>query len=207
MRMVAKDFLKDVYALKSVDDMRALYDDWSATYDEEVGGKGYATPARVAAALARLISDRSAPILDFGCGTGMSGAAMKAQGFSVIDGCDLSAEMLVRAGEKRTYRRLWQADTDAPFPARPGDYAAITAVGVVSIGAAPPETLDLLVGALGPGALLAFSFNDHTFEDPRFEARVSDYLDNGTCTQLFREDGDHLPGIGLRSTVFVLQRL
>ena len=207
MRMVAKEFLKDVYALKSVDDMRALYDDWSATYDEEVGGKGYATPARVAKALAGLMTDQAAPILDFGCGTGMSGAAMKAQGFSVIDGCDLSAEMLARAREKQAYRRLWQADTDAPFPARPGDYAAITAVGVVSVGAAPPETLDLLVGALAPGALLAFSFNNHTLEDPAFEARVTDYLDSGTCTQLFREDGAHLPGIGLRATVFVLRRL
>ncbi|MGR3344563.1 MAG: class I SAM-dependent DNA methyltransferase [Paracoccaceae bacterium] len=202
---MAKEFLNDVYALKSVDDMRALYDDWSATYDEEVGGKGYATPARVALALAGLMADRSAPILDFGCGTGMSGAAMKAQGFSVIDGCDLSGEMLARAREKQAYRRLWQANTDGPFPARPGDYAAITAVGVVSIGAAPPETLDVLVGALAPGALLAFSFYDRTFEDPRFEARVTDYLTTGTCTQLFREDGEHLPGIGLRSTVFVLR--
>ncbi len=205
--MVAKDFLKDVYALKSVDDMRALYDDWSATYDEEVGGKGYATPVRVALALAGLTADRSAPILDFGCGTGMSGAAMKAQGFSVIDGCDLSGEMLARAREKQAYRRLWQADTDAPFPVRPGDYAAITAVGVVSVGAAPPETLDVLVEALAPGALLAFSFNDHTLEDPAFETRVTDYLDSGTCTQLFREDGAHLPGIGLRASVFVLRRL
>ena len=204
--MAAKEFLKDVYALKSVDDMRALYDDWSATYDEEVGGKGYATPARLAKALAGLMTDHAAPILDFGCGTGISGAAMKAEGFSVIDGCDLSAEMLARAREKQAYRRLWQAEAEAPCPPGPGDYAAITAVGVVSVGAAPPETLDQLVGALAPGALLAFSFNDHTIEDPRFEARVTDYLATGTCTQLFREDGEHLPGIGLRSTVFVLQR-
>lgn len=204
--MAAKEFLKDVYALKSAAETRALYDDWSATYDQEVGAKGYATPARVAKALAVLLPDRAAPILDFGCGTGMSGAALQAQGFSVIDGCDLSAEMLAQAREKHTYRKLWQADANAPLAARPGDYAAITAVGVVSVGAAPPETLDQLVGALAPGALLAFSFNDHTFDDPRFLARVTHYLDTGTCTQLLREDGEHLPGIGLRPTVFVLQR-
>lgn len=205
--MTRKKFLDQVYGLETVDDTRTLYDDWSATYDAEVGGKGYATPARIAAALTRFLPDRAAAILDFGCGTGMSGAAIRAAGFSTIDGCDLSAEMLAQAEKKAAYRRLWQSDPETTFPVKPGDYAAITAVGVVSVGAAPPETLDLLAASLAPGGLLAFSFNDHTFEDPRFEARVTDYLDRGTYRQLMRQDGVHLPGIALRSTVFVLQRL
>lgn len=205
--MTQKKFLDSVYALKTVDDTRHLYDDWSATYDDEVGGKGYATPARIAQALGKFLLDPTVSILDFGCGTGMSGAAMKAKGFTKIDGCDLSTEMLAQAQQKSAYRKLWQSDPDAPFAVQPGDYQAITAVGVVSVGAAPPETMDTLIAALAPGGLLAFSFNDHTFEDPRFEARVNGYLKEGTCRQLFREDGEHLPGIGLRSTVFVLERL
>ncbi len=132
---------------------------------------------------------------------------MKAAGFTTIDGCDLSAEMLAQAKQKSAYRKLWQSNPETPFPVQPGDYHAITAVGVVSVGAAPPETLDMLIAALAPGGLLAFSFNDHTLEDPRFEARVNGYLQDGTCRQLFREDGEHLPGIGLRSTVFVLECL
>lgn len=205
--MTQKKFLDSVYGLETVDDTRRLYDDWSATYDDEVGGKGYATPARVAQALSRHLTDPAASILDFGCGTGMSGAAMKAAGFSTIDGCDLSAEMLAQAKQKSAYRKLWQSDPEAPFPVQPGEYHAITAVGVVSVGAAPPETIDMLVAALVPGGLLAFSFNDHTFEDPRFEARVNTILKDSTCRQMLREDGEHLPGIDLRSTVFVLERL
>lgn len=205
--MSGRQFLNEVYGLKTVADTRRLYDDWSHSYDDEVDAQGYVTPTRLARALRRFSCDTGAPVLDFGCGTGLSGAALKAQGFTVIDGCDLSPEMLAQAKQKHAYRNLWLAEPDAGFTPSPGDYGAITAVGVVSVGAAPPETLDQLVDALAPGGLLALSFNDHTFEDPRFEARVGHYLKQNICAQLFREDGAHLPGIGLRSTVFVLRRL
>lgn len=204
---MTRKFLDQVYGLKTVQDTRRLYDDWSASYDDEIASEGYITPSRIAAALARFLPDRTAPVLDFGCGTGISGAAMTKAGFRTIDGCDLSAGMLARARSKGVYRKLWQTDPDAPFAVTPGDYAAITAVGVVSTGAAPPETLDLLVASLAQGAFLLFSFNDHTFDDPAFQARVDHHLSRATCRQLFREDGEHLPGIRLRSTVFVLERL
>ena len=205
--MADKQFLNDVYELKSVADTKALYDDWSKTYDDEVGSKGYVTPVRIAAALTAFLPNKQAPILDFGCGTGMSGAAMKEAGFANIEGCDLSQEMLSQAAGKNAYRKLWQSDPAADFPVNTGDYAAIAAVGVISIGAAPPETMDMLIKVLAPGGLLTFSFNDHTLEDPRFEARVNQYLESSACEQILREDGEHLPGIGLRSTIFVLKRL
>ncbi len=205
--MADKKFLNDVYDLKTVAQTQSLYDDWSKSYDDEVTTNGYATPARIARALAELLPDKFVPVLDFGCGTGMSGAALKSSGFSTIDGCDLSEKMLAQAAQKQAYRNLWQADPDKPLPFAPGTYAAITAVGVVSIGAAPPETMDMLIKALTPGGLFAFSFNDHTLDDPRFEARINHHLKNASCTQLLRQEGEHLPGIGLRSTIFVLQRL
>ena len=204
--MTEKNYLKDVYALKSVADTQSHYDGWSASYDADMDQNRYATPGRIAAALADLMGDQSLPILDFGCGTGMSGAALKAAGFQTIDGCDLSDGMLDRAREKRAYRKLWRADPAHPLPVHPGDYAAITAVGVVSIGAAPPETMDMLINALAPGGLFAFSFNGHTLQDPRFAARVQHHLDTGTCALTIRNDGEHLPGINLRSTIFVLRR-
>ena len=205
--MADKKFLDRVYELNTVDDTRRLYDDWSTSYDAEIGENGYATPARIAKALFDHLNDTHGAILDFGCGTGISGAALAAVGFSVIDGCDLSPEMLVQAKAKSVYRRLWVSDPNTDFPAAPGDYTAIAAVGVISKGAAPPETLDMLITALAPGGLLAFSFNDHTFEDPRFEAKVDEHLGLGNCQLLLRQDGEHLPGIDLRSTIFVLQRL
>lgn len=205
--MADKDYLKNVYGLKSVADTQNLYDDWSQSYDADMVENQYATPGRIAATLADLVADKSTPILDFGCGTGISGAALKGAGFQVIDGCDLSQDMLDQAAAGQTYRKTWQTDPNRPFGVEPGTYGAIAAAGVISIGAAPPETLDLLVRALAPGGFLVFSFNDHTLEDPRFETRVDECIATGDCALLSRQDGEHLPGIGLRSTVFVLRRL
>jgi predicted TPR repeat methyltransferase len=202
--MPRRTFLDEVYDLDGVEATRALYEDWADSYDDEVGGKGYATPGRIAAALAKLLPDTSAAILDFGCGTGMSGRALAQAGFVAIDGCDLSPAMLEKARATGVYRELWR--TEGPPDVAPGTYAAITAVGVVSKGAAPPETLDGLAALLAPGGLLAFSFNDHTFEDPRFEARVTALLASGDFRQVVREAGAHLPGIDLGSTIFVLAR-
>jgi predicted TPR repeat methyltransferase len=198
--MPRRDFLKDVYELTSVEAIRAFYDDWSVSYDDEIAANGYATPARIAAALAEHMTDRELPILDFGCGTGLSGLALRAAGFTAIDGCDLSPAMLAKARDRGIYRNLWLADGTLP-----GRYAAIAAAGVVSRGAAPPDALDLLAGALTPGGLLAFSFNDHTVGDPGYEAAVAGLL-RDSCRQILRQDGAHLPGIGLGATVIVLSR-
>ena len=48
-------------------------------------------------ALAQTMNVHDALILDFGCGTGLSGLALRAAGVQVIDGCDLSEGMLAHA--------------------------------------------------------------------------------------------------------------
>lgn len=202
---MAEKFLETVYGVKTADEARDLYDRWSVTYDDEVGAEGYATPARLAAAL-RKFADPDAPLLDYGCGTGLSGRALAAEGFAAIDGMDISAEMLAGAKTKGAYRNLTHVDPNAPIPANPGDYASVVACGVISKGAAPIELFDMLIGLLTKGGFFAFSFNDHTLEDPEFEAKVMEWTDTGAATLLFREHGDHLPGIGLRSVVYVLKK-
>ena len=71
-----------------------LYADWADSYDGELTDHGYATPARVADVVGALDVAPTAEIVDLGCGTGLSGAALQAKGFQSIDGCDYSAEML-----------------------------------------------------------------------------------------------------------------
>ena len=79
-------FLDKVYDARTADETRELYDAWSASYEAEVAENGYATPGRCAEALAKHLTDKDAPILDFGCGTGLSGLALKLAGFTTIDG-------------------------------------------------------------------------------------------------------------------------
>jgi predicted TPR repeat methyltransferase len=197
------EFLSKVYGMRSPEEVQELYADWAASYDTEITGAGYATPARVAAALVAAGADRAAPLLDFGCGTGVSGAALKAAGFQLIDGVDLTPEMLALAGPKAIYRRLSRIGADELPPA---GYPTIAAIGVIGPGAAPLAVLDRLVGALPSGGLLGFSLNDHALAEPAYGAAVPALIARGAVRPRLEERGDHLPGIDVKSTVYVLEK-
>lgn len=198
-------FLNRVYNVKGADATRALYDAWSQSYESEVADNGYATPGRCAEALAQAMPDLAQPVLDFGCGTGLSGLALKLNGFERIDGLDLSSEMLKEADAKGIYRSLSQNGADDPLPDT-HDYAAITAIGVIGAGAAPLSVLDTLFDALRPGGFLCISFNDHTLEDPTYEDRANTLVTSGAATLVSKEYGDHLPGLNMKSMVYVFKK-
>lgn len=200
-------FLNSAYGLRSAGETRRHYDDWAASYDAELAENGYATPARAAAALARVAPDRAAPVLDIGCGTGLSSLALRAEGFSTIDGTDLSAEMLERARALGgIYRNLFLGDANDPLPVSAGAYAHMAAVGVINPGHAPPGTVDAVLALLPPGGCFVFSLNDHALAEPEFPGRVDAVVATGAADCVFREHGPHLPGIALEATVFVLRK-
>tara|TARA_R110002094_G_scaffold201864_1_gene173262 strand:+ start:1895 stop:2509 length:615 start_codon:yes stop_codon:yes gene_type:complete len=199
-------FLDKAYGARDAASTRKLYDDWAASYEAELTDNGYATPARCAAALAKYSKDQSKPILDFGCGTGLSGVALKRAGFEVIDGVDLSADMLRLADGKGIYRSTTQIEAGEELSHLPGAYAAIAAIGVIGAGAAPIDTFDLLMRGLDKGGLLTLSFNDHALEDPSNEARLNEWLDCGAARLLMREYGDHIPGIDLNAIVYIIEK-
>ncbi|AVO39191.1 class I SAM-dependent DNA methyltransferase [Pukyongiella litopenaei] len=203
---MAEKFLDTVYGLETPEDTRALYDRWAASYDREIAENGYATPGRVADALWSLRPHPGLPILDYGCGTGLSGLALRRAGFERIDGMDPSPEMLDGARRRSCYRRLSQIDLDNPTPVEPGAYAAITGAGVLGTGAAPPETFDLVMDALATGGLFAFSYNDHTLADAAFTTKRDAWLQPGKARLLFREYGPHLPGLDLNAEVYVIEK-
>lgn len=183
----------------------AVYADWASTYDDEVHARGYKTPDRIAAALALHLSDEARPVLDFGCGTGLSGAALRLAGIKPLHGTDIVAEMIDQARPSGLYDQLWVSDPGA-LDARPGQYRAVVATGVISLGAAPPETMDLLIGALAQGDLLAMSFNDPSLADGRYDARLDQHIADGRVRVLFREHGPHLSDVDMGSDVIVLRR-
>lgn len=203
---MTKNYLDTVYGLDTAEETKAFYDDWSASYDQEVEENGYATPARAAAALASLTQKPSAPLLDIGCGTGISGSALHEAGFTTLDGTDFSTEMLARARAKAIYRTLLQTDLHDPFPFAPGSYENIAAIGVLNPGHAPAETLDSILALLPRGGRLVFSLNDHALADHSYEGRLRDNIDGGWAVLEFKENGAHLPKINLESTVYVLRK-
>jgi predicted TPR repeat methyltransferase len=202
---MTQDFLDRAYGLDSLEDTQKLYSDWSASYDQEVGKHGYATPKRVAAALAAHVGNQGAPVLDFGCGTGLSGLALRTAGLSCVDGVDINADMVAGALDKGIYRNV-TVGIPGEMPAQPSEYRAIAAIGVIGTGAAPAATLDLLLDALAPGDLLGFSYNDHALAEPEFTDRRDGVLNAGRARMIFHEYGPHLPGVDLNSMVYVFEK-
>ncbi|SMX31113.1 class I SAM-dependent DNA methyltransferase [Octadecabacter ascidiaceicola] len=208
--MVDDNSKAKIWAPRSVGETRALYADWADTYEDDITAMAYATLDRIAEALLTLAPDLTQPVLDFGCGTGLSGIALKKKGFSTIDGTEISPEMLVHAKEKAgpdgpLYRKLWLG-TVGEIDVAPGDYGIIVATGVISLGAAPPDILPVLAQALAPGGLLAFSYNDPTLLDENYMSAFNGLLSDGTASQVFRENGPHLNEAVTGSDVIVLHR-
>lgn len=199
-------FLKDTYDLKSPQATRTHYEKWAGSYDEELAEHGYATPGRVADALWAHLPEPETPILDFGCGTGLSGVALARAGFRVIEGMDPAPKMLEGARAKGVYRNLTSFEITDPAPLKHGAYKAIAAIGVIGLGAAPPKTFDMLMEALPKGGLLAFSLNDYALADPDYTQRLNDWLDRSDARLLFREHGPHLPGLDLKSDVYIVEK-
>lgn len=91
-------------------DVRSGYGEWAATYEDIVEDAmdialldELTTPAWAAARQAA----------DLGCGTGRTGAWLRRQGVALLDGVDLTPEMLAAARAKGVYRALVEADLAA----------------------------------------------------------------------------------------------
>ena len=204
--MTDKTFLDKAYDLDGPDKTRDFYADWAATYDAEIAKNGYATPARCAAALMGAGADITAPLLDIGCGTGISGAALHSAGFTTLDGCDMTPEMLEGAKARGIYRNLWVNDPDGSLNYDNGPYPLVAAIGVMGAGAARMVLFDDITARMQSGDLFVFSFNDHTLEDPSYEAAVTALVADGGFELLFKEYGPHLPKRDMKSNVYVLKK-
>lgn len=201
-----KRFLDHIYEDAEPLEADRLYDEWAATYDAELAENGYATPGRIAKALADHVTDQNQAVLDFGCGTGLSGQALRAEGFMVIDGMDPSGEMLRLAAEKGIYRNLKTIDISDPAPIPQDSYHLIIAAGVIGPGAGPATITDILIRALPTSGLLALSLNDQALRERIYERAIGQWLDAGAARLLFKEHGAHLPGQSIKSTVYIIEK-
>lgn len=200
-------FFKRVYQSRTSDEVMAIYDDWAEVYDDTVLSHGYVTPTRCAEALKSFETDPDAPLLDIGCGTGISGMALKAAGFANVTGSEVNAAMLEKARARPgIYQDLLLVERDNPFDFPVGHYRHITAMGVIATGHAPASTIEAVLEKLEPGGLLVFSLNDHTLETPSYPETVEKVIADGRAKSLFDEHGPHMPKIGLEARVIVLAR-
>jgi predicted TPR repeat methyltransferase len=154
----ANPILRRIYSMKGgADECREIYGTWAETYERDtLEDMGYVGPAIAAETLAPLLPE-NAVVLDAGCGTGLAGSELARRTEAVIDGVDISREMLSRAARKGVYRTLGEADLTQPLAIDTDSYDAVICVGVFTNGHVGPKALDEMARVAKPGAPLVFT--------------------------------------------------
>jgi SAM-dependent methyltransferase len=91
-------------------DVRSGYGEWVATYEQTVQDLMDVALLEALATVPWAAVRRAA---DLGCGTGRTGAWLRARGVSSIDGVDLTPEMLEIARSRAVYQSLVEADVSS----------------------------------------------------------------------------------------------
>lgn len=162
--------LDSVYGADTPESLAQAYAAWAATYDSETASLGYLLPFLITAWVARYVPTGEGPLLDAGCGTGLSGPSLKALGYRDIAGLDLSDDMLKIAGSRNAYSELKQAMLGGPLPWPDGHFRAFFSTGVFTISHAPASGLHDLVRITKKGGHAIFTVRDQVFESGGFQA-------------------------------------
>ena len=199
-------FYERAYAIEE-HETKDFYAQWAATYDEElIGGRGYAMPGRCAAAFAAHVEDRSAPVIDLGCGTGLLGARLAELGHTTVDGIDYSPEMLHHAEQTGAYRSLWSADLNDPLAIDDETYGAVAVMGVFSFGHVYAAALDEFRRITARDGQIIIGVNEVFVEEGSLVAKLDQMHGEGLLDVHVREYGEHMPASNVHGWVYVARR-
>ncbi len=170
----SKAFLRDAYSLETAADTLAFYDRWAEDYDVQLErGLRYVAPAVLTETLARHQPVGDGPILDIGCGTGLTGCCLREAGFPAVDGLDFSRAMLLKAREKGVYRKLVETDLNVALPFDDATYAAAISTGTFTLGHVGPEPIDEVLRVLRPGAYFVCTVHDAIWDSKGFSRKFA----------------------------------
>ena len=153
------------YVKLGSEEQRKIYREWADTYDRElIQDFGYVAPQIAVDSFIRKAPDRTLPILDMGCGTGLVGRLLHQAGYEHIDGIDLSPEMLEKAASHQIYQNLWEGDLTSVMNIRP-IYQGIICVGVFSHHPDHPFLIPKLLDGLRSDGFLVGTVNGKGWQD------------------------------------------
>ena len=155
------------------------YDNWSSGYDRDLlDNYGYRGHLQAAEKFATATDDKSAKIMDFGCGTGLVGDKLKDLGFSDIDGADFSQGMLEVAKSRGCYQQLFPVDLTCREVLPCSHYDGAICAGLFGAGHLGAEHIPNLLEPLKRNSLIVIMLNEvpylHGDYDEKFEQLSSD---------------------------------
>ncbi|OED41328.1 hypothetical protein AB833_09960 [Chromatiales bacterium (ex Bugula neritina AB1)] len=166
----ATRLLAGAYALDTAQDNIDYYRDFASVYDEEfAAGLSYQYPEVLNEIYQSQATPDDTPVIDIGCGTGLVGALLDLPP-ALVDGVDISGEMLAAARKKSIYGALYQVDLTTGTGELPSQYGAVLSAGTFTFGHLGAEVLPQMLSLGRPGCLYCIGVNSQHFNAQGFDA-------------------------------------
>ena len=193
--MARRDGLKnyedlDLKDAKNDNRLTKVYRDWAKKYDYDNDHVlGTVSQPKSVNLLSTRLKDKTAKIIDVGCGTGLVGEKLKAKDFIYFDGLDISKDMLSIA-KSRGYRNLFLGSLNKQLPVLDDAYDAAMCIGVFTHGHVSSDGFNELCRIVKPGGYVCFTINEGVFEEYGFKEMIAEFQLNKVweVISLYKDD-------------------
>jgi predicted TPR repeat methyltransferase len=160
------------------------YDAWARSYDADLTSWSYRAPVVVAGTV---VSRRPAAdsVLDVGCGTGLVGRTLRAEGFAGrLCGLDISEASLEVARQSGAYDAVVRADLQQRLPVADDSADAVVCVGVMTYLPDVEAVLRELARAARPQGVVVVTQREDLWVERDCQVVVDRLRDDGVWTPL-----------------------
>ena len=180
----------DLKDAKNDNRLMEVYRDWAKKYDYDNDHVlGTVSQPKSVNLLSTRLKDKTAKIIDVGCGTGLVGEKLKAKDFIYFDGLDISKDMLSIA-KSRGYRNLFLGSLNKQLPVFDDAYDAAMCIGVFTHGHVSSDRFNELCRIVKPGGYVCFTINEGVFEKYGFKEMIAEFQLNKVweVISLYKDD-------------------
>lgn len=147
------------------DAVAQVYDDFAADYEQTTNEWGYEAPTVAAQLLQTYRVAADEPLLDAGCGTGLTGVTWKQAGYTSITGIDISADSLTKAAKTDAYTATLSHNLNDPLPFDNDTFAAVLCIGVLTYVPNLSQVLAEFARVCRNNGLVVFTQRDDLYRD------------------------------------------
>ena len=180
----------DLKDAKNDNRLMEVYRDWAKKYDYDNDHVlGTVSQPKSVNLLSTRLKDKTAKIIDVGCGTGLVGEKLKAKDFIYFDGIDISKDMLSIA-KSRGYRNLFLGSLNKQLPVLDDAYDAAMCIGVFTHGHVSSDRFNELCRIVKTGGYVCFTINEGVFDEYGFKEMIAEFQLNKVweVISLYKDD-------------------
>ena len=178
-----------IYKLKTTEDVMKYYDVWGDKYDRDMVEWNYTGPQETVKIFKKYSKNKDIKILDAGCGTGLVGIELRKNGYTNIDGADLSKKLLDLIPSD-LYKKLEQIDLNKTLDKKSNIYDAVLCVGTFTFGHVKPQALDELIRVIKNKGLICLTVNEGIYEEYGFDKKIKNLsnIKSWNVIEFFKSD-------------------